>query len=691
MKWKNPPGGLLAMSSRVRVYDLARELGLTNKELIKLLATEGIEVKSHSSSIDEEYATLIRDHIISERKLLQEQVSLEEEKVEEIKESLDTELIDDDEYEQTGENEIHLKPPVIVRDLADALKIKPNELITQLMMMNVFAAINQVLDVELVTKVCANYGISFTPERRRRPTKAKVARAKKAAIKKSAGKEISRPPVIACIGHVDHGKTSLLDKIRKTRIVAKEAGGITQHIGASVVEWEGHKMTFLDTPGHEAFTSMRARGAEATDIVILVVAADDGVMPQTIEAIKHAKAANVPIIVALNKMDLESANPDRVLVGLQQNEVMTEDWGGDVGLVRVSAITGEGIDELLERIVLETEMLELKGEPGASCEAIVMEAQMETGVGATASVLIKNGTLHIGDIVLCGSSYGKVKALINDQGKRIKTATISQPVKILGFNSVPGAGEIITVCDTEREAKRIAQECEHQKKQESLAFARNTTTEDLFQVLASQNKAELKIILRADVRGSVEAICQSLAKIKSDKISVNIIQSDVGEITENDVIMAETSGAIIMGFHARVMPKVSKLAKNKGVEIRLYSVIYELLDKVEALLVGKLEPEKRETPLGQAEIKQIFHINKVGKICGCFVNEGLIRVGASARVTRDNELIYNGLVKTLKRFQDEVKEVRSGLECGICLDNFEDFEVGDTIEVVTIQEVAASL
>ncbi|MCK5803714.1 MAG: translation initiation factor IF-2, partial [Lentisphaeria bacterium] len=589
--------------------------------------------------------------------------------------------------------ELHLKAPITVRDLAIGLGAKPNQLIGELMTMNVFAAINQVLEVELVERVCERHGVKFVRERRAKAkAKAKEQRRSKDAKDKRAGKAVSRAPVVAFLGHVDHGKTSLQDYIRKTKVADGEAGGITQHIGASVVETEaGRQLTLLDTPGHEAFTSMRARGANATDIAVLVVAADDGVMPQTIEAINHTKAADVTIVVAMNKMDLPGANPDKVMLGLQQNGIMPEAWGGDVGLCPVSAITGEGIDDLLERIVLESEMLELSAFPEGECEALVIEAQLESAMGTTASALVRNGTLHVGDVMLCGKYWGRVKALIDSTGKRVKSAGPSTPVKVLGLNGVPEAGDILTICLNERVAKARAQEAITEFRATELGSSRGTTLEDLFLKMEEESRLELKLVLKADVHGSLEAITESLEKIESEKISAKVIHGAVGEVTENDVSLAAASGATIIGFNIRAMPGVNKMAKQRGVEIRLYGVIYELLEQIEDAMIGKLEPDQRETPIGEAEIIQVISTSKVGRICGCRVNGGVIRVGASARVKREDEVIYNGLIASLRRFKDDVREVRSGLECGIGLQNFEEFEEGDMIEAFEITEIRPEL
>ncbi len=689
------------MSDRVRVYELARELGLTNKELIELLHEDGVEVRSHSSTIEADVADLLREHIAAER---QEEQAHERSLVEALsavsrragsgdtpEEEEEKDEEEEEEDEEEGRKELHLKPPVTVRDLAEGLGRKPNELIGELMTMNVFAAITQVLDSQLVETVCERHGVKYVRERRERAkAKAKGAGQKREA-KKTGGKRVSRPPVVAFLGHVDHGKTSLLDCIRQTRVVDGEAGGITQHIGASVIDVAGHTITVLDTPGHEAFTAMRARGANATDIAVLVVAADDGVMPQTVEAISHARAAGVAIVVAMNKMDLPGANPDKVMLDLQQNDITPEDWGGDVGVIPVSAMTGEGVDQLLERILLEAEILELNAAPNGEFEGLVIESQLETGRGATANVLVRNGTLRVGDIMLCGPCYGRAKALLDHQSKRLTKAGPSTPVKVLGLSGVPEAGSVIRVCASEREARAQAEQALHEAKQGTLAVTRHANLEDLFRQIEEDAREEIKLVIKTDVQGSLGAIKDSMDRIESTKISINIIHEGVGEITENDVVLAAASDAIVFGFHVRVMPGVSKLAKREGVEIRLYAVIYELMEELQEAMRGRLAPERRETAIGEAEIIQVFEISKAGKICGCRVNGGVVRVGANAKVHREGELVYNGHVASLRRFKDDVREVRNGLECGIRLDNFEDFEVGDLIELFEVTEVAPQL
>jgi len=685
------------MSGRVRVYDLARELGLSNHDLLALLEQEGIEAKSHSSSIDEEFAELIREHVISERKAREAVAAAAADSVPvgpvgktaggpAQKAKAKAEEFEDEE----DRTEIHLKPPIIVRDLAEAIGRKPNELIGELMALNVFAAINQVIEPEVAARICERHGFSLVATRRG-ATGRKQRTRRAAATEAIDENKLPRAAVVAFLGHVDHGKTSLQDAIRKTHVADGEVGGITQHIGASVVRWQGHEIAFIDTPGHEAFTAMRARGANATDIVVLVVAADDGVMPQTVEAINHARAANVPIIVAVNKIDLPGAKPDRVLLQLQQQDLALEEWGGDVGVVRVSAVTGEGIDDLLERILLEAEVMELRGNPDIPGKGVVIEAQLETGMGPTANVLIRNGSIHVGDPVLAGACWGRVRALIDHRGKRVRNAGPSTPVKLLGLSGVPDAGEMITVTETEAEAKTEADRQMQERRTGALSVARHATLDDIFREIEERERKELNVIVKADTQGSIEAITDSLNKIESEKISIRIIHSAPGEVTENDVLLASASDAVILGFHIRAMPGVNRVAKHEGVEVRLYGIIYELIEDVKDALRGRLGPEQREVPLGRAEILQIFQISKTGKICGCRVVEGVVEAGCNAKVMRNDELIYNGTIQTLRHFQDAVRQVRAGQECGIRLDNFEDFEVGDVVQVSRYEETAPEL
>ncbi len=587
-------------------------------------------------------------------------------------------------------NELHIKTPIVVKALAEALGRRPNEVIADLMKLGELVSINQSVPEEIARKLCAGMGITLVPEKREKSAQnpAPQPRAKAAGVPETL---VVRPPVATFMGHVDHGKTSLQDYIRHTSVVSGEAGHITQHIGASTIMRNGQQITFSDTPGHAAFTQMRARGANVTDVVVLVVAADDGFMPQTVEALHHAQAAKVPIIVAINKIDLPAADCDRVLLQMQQNNLTSEEWGGDVGTVRVSAKTGAGIDDLLDRILLESEMLELKANPKRPAAGVVLEAQLEQGMGATTNVLVQNGTLKIGDAVLCGEFYGRVKSLIDDKGKKVKSAGPSVPVKLVGLSGVPEAGCAFEVCENEKEARQRAEEQASANRGDKLANQNITSIDDLFSKMDSQSRNKMSIVIKSDVRGSGEAIEHSLTELPDDKIKVEVVMNSVGAITENDVMLAAASGAMIVGFHVRVNPGVNDVAKKHGVEIRLYSIIYELLEDITDALTGRLDPEKREKPLGKARILQIFELSKGPKVCGCLVESGVVKVNAKARVFRKKELIYNGSVASLRRFQDDVKEVKAGLECGIRLDNFNDFLPEDVIEIYEIELRKASL
>ncbi|MDF7823203.1 translation initiation factor IF-2 [Pontiellaceae bacterium B12227] len=592
------------------------------------------------------------------------------------------------------------KPKVIVKDFADMMDMKPNMVIAELMKMNVFASINAEIDLKIAKEIGAKHGFTVRKEEKKKAPPPQPKSAKKAIAKKKEETPdtpdalMPRPPVVTFMGHVDHGKTSLLDKVRNTKVTAGESGGITQHIGAYTVELNDHKITFLDTPGHAAFTAMRARGANMTDIAVLVVAADDGVMPQTLEAIKHAKAAGVCTIIAMNKMDLRAANPERLKQQLQENDVMVEDWGGDIGCVPVSAETGEGIDSLLERILLESEMLELRANPNKPANGFVVEAQMEPGMGPTASILVKEGTLKVGDSVICGKYWGRVKALISDQGVKVRSAGPSTAVKILGLTNVPGAGDEFQVMGSDKEAKNISEEMQAEDRALQLSGGvapKKMSLDDLFGAAATAEKKELKVIIKADVQGSVEAIAHSLSGIKSDKVEINIITNDVGNITVNDVMLASASNAIILGFHTGNENGANAAAKREGVEIRLYSIIYELIEDVESAMKGLLEPELREQIIGEAEVKEVFELSKKSKIAGCMVMSGRITSKASIRIKRGKDILFEGLIGSLKRFQNEAAEVRQGQECGIRPDNFTNFEAGCTIQAYIVEKITQEL
>ena len=584
--------------------------------------------------------------------------------------------------------EIKLGTPIIVKNLAEAVGKKPNELITDLIKLGELAGINQAVSEANAKKLCRSYGYTLViaaPEKAAQPVK----KAEPDEPDPSQLKE--RPPVVTFMGHVDHGKTSLQDAVRHTNVIATEAGAITQHIGASTVTWNGKSITFIDTPGHAAFTNMRARGANCTDIVVLVVSAAEGFKPQTVEAMNHAKAAKVPIIVAINKIDLPEADPDKVLLHMQQNGLTSEDWGGETGTVRVSAKTGAGLPDLLERILMEAEMLELRANPKAKPSGVVLEAQLEQGLGPTASVLVQNGTLRVGDVVICGEFFGKVRMLINDKGERVKSAGPSTPVKVVGLSGIPEAGDHLEYAANEKEARNIAAERVTSKRGQMLAASAISSAEDLFSKLSSQERNTLNIIIKSDVKGSGEAIAQSLDQLPSEKIKAEVIANSVGSISESDIDLAAATGSIVVGFHVRVNPGVNDLAKKRNVDIRLYSIIYELIEDITDALAGKLAPEKREKTIGEARILQIFELSNGQKVCGCRVESGLVKIGAKARVRRGGELIYNGSVASLRHFREDVREMKAGMECGIKLDNFVDFDEGDEIEVYEVELKKATL
>jgi translation initiation factor IF-2 len=593
---------------------------------------------------------------------------------------------------------IIIKPPIIVRELAEQLKQKPFIIIGDLIKLGVFATVNQAIDEKIAQQLCAKYGFKFEVEKRAKGEGAVHAVEKKIELDVDDKPEDLKPraPVVTIMGHVDHGKTSLLDVIRKSDVAAGEAGGITQHIGAYTIsvprpdrKKEMAQITFLDTPGHAAFSSMRARGANVTDIVVLVVAANDGVMPQTIEALNHAKAAKVPILVAVNKMDHPNANPLKVRQQLQDKGLVPDDWGGDTIFVDVSALTKQGVDKLLEMILLQAELLELKANPDRRAKGNVIESGVEPG-GPTATVLVRKGTLRVSDIILCGEFYGRVRALISEEGKRLKEAGPSVAVKVLGLNGVPDAGLEFSVVEDEKAARDLAEQRAMKAKSQDLENRSKVTLENLFASLEAAQSKGLKVVVKADTQGSVEAIVEALKKIESEKISLEIIHSDVGTITENDVALASASHAVILGFHTRLDSTAAEKAKHAGVQIKLYAIIYELIDQVKDSMAGLLEPDLKETVVGSAEVRQIFELSKGVPVAGCMVSSGRI-VKGKVRVRRRKDVIYEGILQSLRRFQDEVNEVRAGMECGLRIEGYSDFQVGDAVECYAIEKVAAKL
>jgi translation initiation factor IF-2 len=593
---------------------------------------------------------------------------------------------------------ITIKPPIVVRELAEQLKQKPFKIIADLMEAGVFANVNQAIDEKIAIQVCAKYGFKFEVEKRAKGEGLVHAPVKKVEIDTEDTPEQlkPRPPVVTIMGHVDHGKTSLLDVIRKANVVDGEAGGITQHIGAYTISFphperknDLQQITFLDTPGHAAFSSMRARGANVTDIVVLVVAANDGVMPQTMEALSHAKAAKVPILVAVNKCDHPNANPMKVRQQLQEKGLAPDDWGGDTIFVDCSALTKQGVDKLLEMILLQADLLELKANPDRLAKGNVIESGIEPG-GPMATVLIRKGTLRLGDVIICGEYYGKARALINEEGKRLKEATPSVAVKILGLNGVPDAGLEFSVCEDERTARDLASDRAQAGRAETLEAKSKVTLENLFDTLHLQQGKTLKVVVKADTQGSVEAIVEALNKIETDKVKLEIIHSAVGAITENDVALASASHGIILGFHTRVDSTAAEKAKHESVQIKLYAIIYELIDDVKAGMTGLLDPVAKEVIVGSAEVRQVFELSKGTPVAGSMVTAGRI-VRGKVRVRRRKDVIYEGVTQSLRRFQDEVNEVRAGLECGIRIEGFSEIQVGDIVECYTIEKVAQKL
>ena len=595
----------------------------------------------------------------------------------------------------SDEKVISVKPPIIVSELAELMGLKPFQLLADLIKLQVFVAPHQAIEPDVAAQVCEQHGFTF--EREKREKGGGVHKQEEIVVEPEAPEQEPedelklRPPIITIMGHVDHGKTTLLDRLRNSRITAGEAGGITQHIGAYKVEHEGKPVTFIDTPGHAIFSAMRARGADITDIVVLVVAANDGLMPQTLEAIEHAKKANKTIIVAINKCDLDAANPMRVKSQLAEKGLQTTDFGGDTECLEVSAVTGQGVDELLELLALQAEVLELKANPKATARASIIEAKFQQGRGAVASAIVESGTLRTGKPFICGPFAGKVKALINDHGQSIKEATPGTPVEIVGFEELPRVGDSLVEMESDRAAKKLATERQSELRAERLKVPQKSRMEDLLAHANDGNsKAQLRLILKTDVQGSVEAIRNAVLEIESQKVEVNFINAAAGPITEGDIQFASSSDAVVIGFNVKVEAKAARLSKSEGVQIKLYSVVYELIDQVREAMLGLLEPETREKIMGHAEVKQVFKVLR-GRAAGCYVKDGKIQRKAHARVIRDGVPIFDGKMSTLRRFQDEVQEVKSGIECGIRLGEFNEYQENDIIECYELEKIAQTL
>jgi translation initiation factor IF-2 len=680
----------------MRVYKLAKELGISSKELMKKLEDLNITVSSHMSSIQNDEIELIKE-------LLEEELGGRKEKIKNGKDNSsskkkkknekgnsmdkkDKKSSDSMEKETDMLNEIEVGEKIVVRDLAEKMSVNPNQVISKLITLGVMASLNQEIDFDTASIIAEEFGFSV-----RNLTEDKNDDENdEIDFLDFEDKEedlLERPPVVTVMGHVDHGKTSLLDAIRETNVTAKEAGGITQHIGASTVEINNKKVVFLDTPGHEAFTAMRARGAQVTDIAVLVVAADDGVMPQTIEAINHAKAANVPIIVAVNKIDKPEANPDRVKQELTEHGLVPEEWGGDTICVPVSALKKKGIQELLEMILLVAEMQELKANPNRKAKGTIIEAELDKGKGSVATVIVEKGTLRIGDAVVAGIAHGKVRAMFDSKGKRIKEAGPSTPIAILGLSEVPDAGDHLYVVDDEKKAREIAEKRKEKLRMEQLKTTQKVSLDDLFSQIQQGEVKELNVIIKADVRGSIEAVKQALEKLSIDEVKVNTIHGGVGGITESDIMLAAASNAIVIGFNVRPTSTAMDLAKKEKVDVRTYRIIYDAIEDIKAAVNGMLEPEYKEVVLGRAEVRATFKVPNVGVVAGIYVTQGKITRNSSVRLLRDNVVIHEGSVASLKRFKDDVRELNTGYEGGLGIENYNDVKEGDVIEAYIMQEV----
>ena len=722
--------------AKFRVYEIAKKYNKDNKEILEILKANHVEVKNHMSTIGDEQIKMIENALKPKKEAKQDHNSKKQEnskrkdnkkaqnmekknnkKTQEVKNNKNNSRNKNNEKfnnKNQNQNQEHKKkkktsgpgafikpepvkkpevdpnapvkiPPVLtLKELADALSIPANDIIKKLLISGAgMLNVNSELDFEKAEEIAMEFDRLVEMEEQ-----VDVIEELLKEEEEDETDMIVRPPVVCVMGHVDHGKTSLLDKIRSSHVTTGEAGGITQHIGAYVVETSNGKITFLDTPGHEAFTSMRMRGAQSTDIAILVVAADDGVMPQTIEAINHAKAAGIEIIVAINKIDKESANIERVKQELIEYELVPEDWGGSTIFCPVSAHTGEGIDELLDMVSLTAEVLELKANPNRKARGIVLEAQLDKGRGPVATVLVQKGTLHVGDAVAIGSAHGKVRAMINDKGKRIKTAGPSTPVEILGLSEVPNAGEVMMVMDSEKEARSVAEKFIAYGREKMLSETKQQLSlDDLFNQIQAGSVKELNIIVKADVQGSVEAVKQSLVKLSNDEVAVKVIHGGVGAITESDVNLAAASNAIIIGFNVRPEPAAKDAASAEKVDLRLYRVIYNAIEDIEAAMKGMLDPEFVEKVTGHAEVRQIFKASGVGTIAGSYVLDGTIQRDSSARIIRDGIVVHEGKLASIQRGKDAVKEVRSGFECGLVMESYNDIKEGDQIESFIMEEV----
>lgn len=713
--------------SKIRVHELAKELGISSKECIEKLQDLGLEVKNHMSSIEGTDYDLVNE-LLRTGSVQEETASESHDEAEDLEDELDNdELVDDlDELEEEElealtriknkssnkkgkgknnkknfkhgvdsnpykpqdvvyENDVVIGATITVGEFTKLVKKNLNDVIMKLMNLGIMATINQELDFETAELVAAEYGISVSRE-----LSEEQMEDKRFNYEDDPADLVKRAPVVTVMGHVDHGKTSLLDAIRNTHVTTGEAGGITQHIGASEVRHNGEKIVFLDTPGHEAFTSLRARGAKVTDISILVVAADDGVMPQTREAIDHAKAAGVPIIVAINKIDKINANQDRVKQELADNGLLIEEWGGDIICVPVSAIKGEGIDQLLEMVLLVSEMLELKANPNRPGIGTILEAKVDKGRGTVATALLETGVLQVGDPVIAGTTYGRVRAMFNHLGKKVKIAGPATCVEITGLNDVPQAGDKFYVAVDEKQARILAERRQQELRGQSLKKNPHVSLEDLFNQIKEGEIKDLNIIVKADVHGSIEALKASLLKLTNDEVRVNVIHANVGTISENDILLASASNAIIIGFNVRPSTTVQDLAAREGVDLKTYRIIYEAIDDVASAMKGMLDPEFREVVIGRVQVRELFKVPNIGVIAGAYVLTGKVQRNAQIRLVREGIVIHEGKISSLRRFKDDAKEVAAGYECGIGFENYNDLKIDDEIEAFIIEEVKRS-
>ncbi|QHE61328.1 translation initiation factor IF-2 [Rossellomorea vietnamensis] len=720
--------------SKMRVYEYAKKYNVSSKDVIEKLKQLNIEVSNHMATIEDDAVTKLdamykgdskgqgnkaakeskssaskSDEAPNKEKVKTAPKSREGKKHDQQNQSKEKKVFNNNNNNKNRNNKqnnkqnknfkqapqqqtpakkkelpskITFSESLTVSELAKKLHKEPSEIIKKLFMLGVMATINQELDKDSIELIAGEYGVEVEEEIKVDATDLEVY-----FTEDTEEQTVERPSVVTIMGHVDHGKTTLLDSIRNTKVTAGEAGGITQHIGAYQVEVDGKKITFLDTPGHAAFTTMRARGAKVTDIAIIVVAADDGVMPQTVEAINHAKAAEVPIIIAVNKMDKEAANPDRVMQELTEYELVPEAWGGDTIFVPLSALSGEGIDNLLEMIVLVSEVEELKANPDRLAQGTVIEAQLDKGRGSVATLLVQNGTLKVGDPIVVGNTFGRVRAMVNDLGRRVKEAGPSAPVEITGLNDVPQAGDRFVVFEDEKTARSVGEARASQALQAQRGEKSKVSLENLFEQMKQGEMKDLNLVLKADVQGSVEALAASLMKIEVEGVNIRIIHTGVGAINESDITLASASNAIVIGFNVRPDVNAKRTAEAEGVEIRLHRIIYKVMEEIEAAMQGMLDPEFEEKIIGQAEVRQTFKVSKVGTIAGSYVTEGKISRDSGVRLIRDGIVIFEGELDALKRFKDDAKDVARGYECGITIKNFNDVKEGDVIEAFIMEEI----